>query len=166
MVVPPKLVVLVLALSPVAALAQSPPPSGRHGDGHAENHDWYKELRQPDTGSRCCNGSADGKQGDCRPAQSYLGEDGLYRAWDGREWLVVPEEQDHLDADARPQAAPLRNLWPGLLLHHRRADELAVAASCRFVASSEPAQRLSSTLACGHVQPLALSKARMARRTS
>ena len=59
--------------------------------GHAQNHDWYKDLRQPDIGSRCCNGTVDGKQGDCRPAPSFLGEDGLYRAWDGREWLVVPK---------------------------------------------------------------------------
>ena len=86
---PPK--ALVLALSPLAAMAQSTAPSGRHGDGHAENHDWYKDLKQPDIGSRCCNGSVDGKQGDCRPAPSFLGDDGLYRAWDGREWLVVPK---------------------------------------------------------------------------
>ncbi len=107
MVVPIKWFVLVLALSPLAAMAQSTAPSGRpfdyaqgrpfdyaqgrHGDGHAENHDWYKDLKQPDIGSRCCNGSVDGKQGDCRPAPSFLGDDGLFRAWDGREWLVVPK---------------------------------------------------------------------------
>ena len=91
MVVPIKWFALVLALSPLAAMAQSTAPSGRHGDGHAENHDWYKDLKQPDIGSRCCNGSVDGKQGDCRPAPSFLGDDGLYRAWDGREWLVVPK---------------------------------------------------------------------------
>ena len=87
---------LALALLPVAAMAQSPPqsqPSGRHGDGHAQNHDWYKDLRQPDTGSRCCNGTVDGKQGDCRPTQAFIGEDGLYRAWDGRQWLVVPKNK-------------------------------------------------------------------------
>lgn len=87
---------LLLVLLPVTAIAQSPPqstPSGRHGDGHAQSHDWYKDLRQPDTGSRCCNGTVDGKQGDCRPTQSYIGEDGLYRAWDGRQWLVVPKNK-------------------------------------------------------------------------
>ena len=68
-------------------------PSGRHGDGHAQHHDWYKDLRQPDVGLRCCNGSAGGKDGDCRPAPSYMGEDGLYRVWDGREWLVVPKNK-------------------------------------------------------------------------
>lgn len=90
------LMLLPFALLPMAAMAQSPPqspPSGRHGDGHAENHDWYKDLRQPDTGSRCCNGTVDGKQGDCRPTQSFIGEDGLYRAWDGRQWLVVPRNK-------------------------------------------------------------------------
>jgi hypothetical protein len=83
---------LLLVLLPMTAIAQSP-PSGRHGDGHAQNHDWYKDLRQPDTGSRCCNGTVDGKQGDCRPTQSYIGEDGLYRAWDGRQWLIVPKNK-------------------------------------------------------------------------
>ena len=99
MVAPIKWFALVLALSPLAAMAQSAAPSGRpfdytqgrHGDGHTENHDWYKDLKQPDIGSSCCNGGADGKQGDCRPAPSFLGDDGLYRAWDGREWLVVPK---------------------------------------------------------------------------
>lgn len=96
-----KRLVLLLALLPLLghslamalAMAQSAPPSGRHGDGHAQNHDWHKELRQPDTGSRCCKGDADSKPGDCRPTQSFLGDDGLYRAWDGREWLVVPKNK-------------------------------------------------------------------------
>jgi hypothetical protein len=67
--------------------------SGRHNDGHAEHHDWYKDLRQPDTGVRCCNGSVGGEVGDCRPAPSFMGEDGFYRVWDGREWLVVPKSK-------------------------------------------------------------------------
>lgn len=80
----------VLGLSPFAVGAQ---PSGRHGDGHAQHHDWYKDLRQPDTGVRCCNGSVDGQAGDCRPAPSFMGEDGFYRVWDGREWLLVPRSK-------------------------------------------------------------------------
>lgn len=68
-------------------------PSGRHGDGHAQHHHCYKDLRQPDTGVRCCNGSVDGQVGDCRPAPSFMGEDGFYRVWDGREWLVVPKSK-------------------------------------------------------------------------
>ena len=90
------LMLLPFALLPATVMAQSPSqstPSGRHGDGHAQNHDWYKDLRQPDTGSRCCNGTVDGKQGDCRPTQAFIGEDGLYRAWDGRQWLVVPKNK-------------------------------------------------------------------------
>jgi hypothetical protein len=86
------LTLLPFALSSMAAMAQSS-PSGRHGDGHAQNHDWYEDLRQPDTGSRCCNGTVGGKPGDCRPTRSFIGEDGLYRAWDGRQWLVVPKSK-------------------------------------------------------------------------
>ena len=91
-----------------------------------ENHDWYKDLRQPDIGSRCCNGSVDGKQGDCRPAPSFLGDDGLFRAWDGR-MAGGAQGQGHHHADARPRHASLRDLRPGLLLHHRRARELAAS---------------------------------------
>src|SRR5258708_12140950 len=108
---PLKWVVLGLALSPLAAMAQSAAPSGRHGDGHAENHDWYKDLRQPDIGSRCCNGSVDGKQGDCRPAPSFLGEDGMYRAWDGREWLVVPKGKVITMPTPHPRT-PLSETYP------------------------------------------------------
>ena len=93
MVVPVTRLALVLALLPLAAMAQSTPPSGRHGDGHAENHDWYKRLKQPDIGISCCNGPEDGKEGDCRPTHAYLGEDGMYRAWDGRGWLIVPKNK-------------------------------------------------------------------------
>lgn len=81
---------LLLAMWPLTGVAQ---PSGRHGDGHAQHHDWYKDLRQPDIGERCCNGSVDGQVGDCRPAPSFMAEDGFYRVWDGREWLVVPKSK-------------------------------------------------------------------------
>ena len=37
---------------------------GQHGRGHAENHDWYKDLRQPGTGYSCCNGTFNGIDGD------------------------------------------------------------------------------------------------------
>ena len=84
---------LLPVLWSLEATAQVPAPSGRHGDGHAEHHDWYKDLRQPDTRSRCCNGTVDGQTGDCRPAPSFRGEDGQYRVWDGREWLIVPRSK-------------------------------------------------------------------------
>lgn len=90
MVVPIKWFALVLALSPLAAMAQSTAPSGRHGDGHAENHDWYKDLKQPQTGYSCCNGRSSSSDGDCRPTRAYLDDDGMwYALLDGR-WVPVP----------------------------------------------------------------------------
>src|SRR5258708_34692496 len=83
MVVPIKWFALVLALSPLAAMAQSTAPSGRHGDGHAVNHDWYKDLKQPDIGSLCFNGSGDGREGGFRPGPSFPGDAGLVRSLDG-----------------------------------------------------------------------------------
>ena len=63
---------------------------GWHSQGHAENHDWYKELKQPGTGFACCNGTANGVEGDCRPTRAYLNDDGMwYALLDGR-WIPVP----------------------------------------------------------------------------
>jgi hypothetical protein len=63
---------------------------GMHSQGHAENHDWYQQLRQPDTGFSCCNGTANGIEGDCRPTRAYLSDDGMwYALLDGR-WVPVP----------------------------------------------------------------------------
>ncbi|MFO1081853.1 MAG: hypothetical protein U1E23_14640 [Reyranellaceae bacterium] len=45
-------------------------------------HDPYGSWRQPDNPAvSCCNGQ------DCRPTRAYLGEDGRWRAWDGRSHL-------------------------------------------------------------------------------
>lgn len=79
-------IVYVLATS---ALAQS----GAHGDGHAEHHDIYKDWRHPTTRASCCNAQTAEGQGDCRPTRAYFGDDGLWRAWDGRRWLVVPSDK-------------------------------------------------------------------------
>jgi hypothetical protein len=79
---------LSLAFS-FAAMAQDA-LDGRHGHGHAENHDWYRELKQPDTGYSCCNGAADGVEGDCRPTRAYLQEDGVWRALIDGRWIPVP----------------------------------------------------------------------------
>ena len=87
---PLKWVVLGLALSPLAAMAQSASPSGRHGDGHAENHDWYRDLKQPGTGYSCCNGTFNGVDGDCRPTRAYQTEDGAWRALVDGRWAPVP----------------------------------------------------------------------------
>lgn len=63
--------------------------SGQHGDGHAENHDWYRNLQTPQ-GYSCCNGSADGKTGDCRPVQARPRDDGGWEAYVGGRWLSIP----------------------------------------------------------------------------
>lgn len=53
----------------------------------ARGHDPYTDWRKPDNPAvSCCNGD------DCRPTRAYVGEDGLWRAWNGAEWLVVPRE--------------------------------------------------------------------------
>jgi hypothetical protein len=63
---------------------------GRRGQGHAQHHDWYRELKQPGTGYSCCNGTVDGVEGDCRPTRAYMGDDGQWHALlDGR-WVPVP----------------------------------------------------------------------------
>lgn len=49
--------------------------------GHAENHDWYRDLKQPGTGYSCCNGPINGVEGDCRPTRAYIG---------GAEPVLVP----------------------------------------------------------------------------
>ena len=53
---------------------------GQHGQGHAENHDWYKDLKQPQTGYSCCNGRTGTTDGDCRPTRAYLNDDGMWYA--------------------------------------------------------------------------------------
>lgn len=51
----------------------------------AWSHDPYSHWRQPDAPAvSCCHGI------DCRPTRAYMGEDGLWRAWDGLGWAVVP----------------------------------------------------------------------------
>ena len=63
---------------------------GQWGNGHAENHDWYKDLRQPGTGYSCCNGTMNGIDGDCRPTRAYQTEDGIWRALVNGQWQPVP----------------------------------------------------------------------------
>ena len=52
--------------------------------GRADAHDIYSDWQRPDVGGSCCNAA------DCRPTRAFLGDDGRWRAWDGRGWLVVP----------------------------------------------------------------------------
>ena len=63
---------------------------GQHGQGHAENHDWYKELKQPGTGYSCCNGAVNGIEGDCRPTRAVLQDDGTWKALIDGRWMPVP----------------------------------------------------------------------------
>src|SRR5262249_41647604 len=63
---------------------------GQHGQGHAENHDWYKEMKPPGTRFPCCNGTTNGIEGDCRPTRAYLTEDGTWRAMIDGQWVLVP----------------------------------------------------------------------------
>ena len=63
---------------------------GTRNNGHAENHDWYKQLKQPGTGYSCCNGTANGIEGDCRPTRAFLTDDGTWKALIDGRWLPVP----------------------------------------------------------------------------
>lgn len=75
-------------LAGLAAMAQD--LDGVRNHGHAENHDWYKDLKQPGTGYSCCNGTANGIEGDCRPTRAYLTEEGRWRALVDGQWVLVP----------------------------------------------------------------------------
>ena len=86
-------VILVCAAVGLRVYAQVPADDrgpGQHGQGHAENHDWYKELKQPGTGYSCCNGTVNGIEGDCRPTRAYIQDDGSWRALIDGRWVVVP----------------------------------------------------------------------------
>ena len=58
---------------------------GQHGVGHGEMHDVYKAWHPPDNPkTSCCNNA------DCRPTRAFVDDDGTWRAWNGRLWLMVP----------------------------------------------------------------------------
>jgi hypothetical protein len=63
---------------------------GEYGQGHAENHDWYKDLKQPGTGYSCCNGRTATSEGDCRPTRAYQNDDGMWYALLNGRWVPVP----------------------------------------------------------------------------
>lgn len=50
-------------------------------------HDVYSEWRQPGGRQSCCS------DGDCRPTRAYRSDDGVWHAWNGTEWLVVPKRR-------------------------------------------------------------------------
>ena len=51
---------MVCALFGASTLFPALAQDGHHGQGHAESHDWYQELKQPGTGFSCCNGTVNG----------------------------------------------------------------------------------------------------------
>lgn len=54
----------------------------------ARAHDPYSQWKAPNNPNvSCCNNE------DCRPTRAYLGDDGLWRAWNGKEWLTVPPDR-------------------------------------------------------------------------
>src|SRR5260370_30233809 len=86
----PRCVLSVFAFAWMCAGAVAFAQDGHHGQGHAENHDWYQELKQPDTGYSCCNGTMNGIEGDCRPTRAYLTEEGQWRALVDGQWVLIP----------------------------------------------------------------------------
>ncbi|WP_305186623.1 hypothetical protein [Reyranella sp.] len=77
---------LIGAVAGARAIAQD----GNHGQGHAENHDWYEKLKQPGSNASCCNGPKDGVEGDCRPTRAYQKDDGVWYALLNGRWVPVP----------------------------------------------------------------------------
>lgn len=70
------LFVIVLAIGAVVSACWPKP---------ARAHDPYSGWKQPDSPSvSCCDDT------DCRPTRAYMGDDGLWRAWDGVAWLTIP----------------------------------------------------------------------------
>ena len=78
---------------------------GWHGQGHAEQHEWYRTLVHPFSGRPCCDDR------DCRPTRAYVDDDGIWHAMlDGR-WVSVPADvvlkksppdgRSHICADGR-----------------------------------------------------------------
>jgi|SRR5690349_10082973 hypothetical protein len=96
-----RVVSLSIAVSAALALTANAQDisSHRHGNtdfdgtrnvGHAENHDWYKDLKQPGTGYSCCNGTTNGVEGDCRPTRAFQTEEGTWKAMINGRWMPVP----------------------------------------------------------------------------
>ena len=112
--------VLACAFASVAATGARA-QDGQHGQGHAENHDWYKDLKQPQTGYSCCNGRTGTTDGDCRPTRAYLNDDGMWYALLDGKWVPVPPRVVLEAAGARRLLAYLRQqerhdlLLPGRL---------------------------------------------------
>ena len=62
-------------------------------EGHAANHDIYKDWTQANGWSSCCNGDdpETGKKGDCRPAKAYPDENGQWHVLINGRYVPVPQ---------------------------------------------------------------------------
>lgn len=68
----------LVTLVPVVALGQ---------DEHAQMHETYKLWRVPNNPSAsCCSNQ------DCRPTRARVNDNGLWEAWNGQRWIVVPRD--------------------------------------------------------------------------
>jgi hypothetical protein len=76
---------LAAAFVATAAFAQS----GERGEGHAQNHDWYRLLKTK-SGWSCCNG--DQGHGDCRPVRARQTVDGQWEAFFSGSWQSIPPD--------------------------------------------------------------------------
>lgn len=54
--------------------------------GHAQHHDWYRQLKTP-SGHSCCDNQ------DCRPVQARPRDDGGWEAFFGGEWRPIPPDR-------------------------------------------------------------------------
>lgn len=79
---------------------------GVRNHGHAENHDWYQELKQPGTGYSCCNGTTNGVEGDCRPSRVWSNGEGSYSAIINGKETPIPPRVILRKGDGTPIVAP------------------------------------------------------------
>lgn len=85
-------VMLAGGLTLAAWLVAVPWPTWAQHRGHAEHHDWYRQLLTPQ-GYSCCNGDTPTKPGDCRPVQARPRDDGQWEAFFGGRWQTVPPDR-------------------------------------------------------------------------
>lgn len=85
------LVLIALVAHAGAVVVREPAhaQSGNRGDGHAENHDWYRTLKTK-SGWSCCSG--DESHGDCRPVQAHQRQDGDWEAYFDGSWQEIPPD--------------------------------------------------------------------------
>ena len=93
----------ILSTGPATAQHDAGLDDGWRGEGHAQNHDWYQDLRQPGTGYSCCNGSARGNEGDCRPTRAYQDDEGRWFALLNGRWVAIAPQVilDRMSPDGR-----------------------------------------------------------------